>query len=164
MSVSAVSVIPCPSDVLDSVLPEADFADGYRVTLLEPDLTAAEAIRRVVQKMPKWATRLMRLRNVIGACIGLKPGEFGAKTAGAIGSFPVVSETGSRIVIGFDDKHLDFRIVLDLQPIGREAMTVTLLTLVLTHNRLGRAYLALIMPFHCLIAREAVRRVGARQG
>jgi len=161
MSVNAVSIIPCPPDLLRSVLPQADFADGYSVTLLEPDLTAAEAIRRVVQNMPKWATRLMRLRNVIGACIGLKPAAFGGRTAGAIGGFPVVSETPRRTVIGFDDKHLDFRIVLDVQPIGREATTVTLSTLVLTHNRLGRAYLALIMPFHRLIARASIRRVGA---
>ena len=36
---------------------------------------------------------------------------------------------------------------------------VTATTLVLTHNRLGRTYLALILPFHRLIVRAMLRRV-----
>ena len=36
---------------------------------------------------------------------------------------------------------------------------VTATTLVLTHNLLGRAYLAIILPFHRLIARTMMRQV-----
>jgi hypothetical protein len=38
---------------------------------------------------------------------------------------------------------------------------VTATTLVKTHNRLGRAYLAIILPFHRLIVRAMLRQIAA---
>jgi hypothetical protein len=38
---------------------------------------------------------------------------------------------------------------------------ITLTTLVLTHNWLGRTYLATILPFHRLIAPAMLRQVAA---
>ena len=35
-----------------------------------------------------------------------------------IGIFPVVSETPERLVAGFNDKHLDFRVVVDIVTSG----------------------------------------------
>ena len=40
-----------------------------------------------------------------------------------------------------------------------QSQSVTATTLVLTHNLLGRAYLAIIMPFHRLIVRALLRQV-----
>ena len=61
---------------------------------------------------------------------------------------------------GFNDRHLDFRLIVDVTPSG-EARQVTATTLVRTHNRLGRLYLAIIMPFHRLIVPAMLRRVAA---
>ena len=61
---------------------------------------------------------------------------------------------------GFDDHHLDFRVVVDVTTSG-EGQQVTTTTLVRTHNRLGRAYLAIILPFHRLIVRTMLRQVAA---
>ncbi len=67
-----------------------------------------------------------------------------------------MSETPDRLVMGFNDKHQDFRVVVDVT--GRGAgQDVTLTTLVLTHNLLGRTYLRIIVPFHRLIARALLR-------
>jgi hypothetical protein len=77
-----------------------------------------------------------------------------------IGIFPVLSETPKRLVAGFNDRHLDFRVVVDVVPVG-SGQQVTMTTLVLTHNLLGRVYLAVIMPFHRLIARVMLRQVAA---
>ena len=41
------------------------------------------------------------------------------------------------------------------------AQQVTATTLVRTHNWLGRAYLAIILPFHRLIVRTLLRQVAA---
>jgi hypothetical protein len=38
---------------------------------------------------------------------------------------------------------------------------VTATTLVLTHNLLGRTYLAIILPFHRLVVRALLRQVAA---
>jgi hypothetical protein len=64
------------------------------------------------------------------------------------------------LVAGFDDSHLDFRVVVDVISSGdRQCVTAT--TLVLTHNRLGRVYLAIILPFHRLVVRSMLRQVAA---
>jgi hypothetical protein len=93
---------------------------------------------------------------------------FGLKTSGAstttpremVGIFPILSEKPDRLVAGFNDKHLDFRIVVDVATSGARR-NVTATTLVLTHNWLGRTYLAIIMPFHRLIVRALLRQVAA---
>ena len=72
----------------------------------------------------------------------------------------MVSETPARLVAGFNDKHLDFRVVVDVTTLGQK-QSVTATTLVLTHNWLGRAYLAIIMPFHRMVVRAMLRQVAA---
>jgi hypothetical protein len=60
----------------------------------------------------------MRVRNTVVAPFGLKrPGSTRASAARSIGMFPVVSETANRIVLGFEEKHLDFRIIVDVAPV-----------------------------------------------
>jgi hypothetical protein len=138
----------------------ADFGDAYRLVVEAPGLTAAAAAERVFAKSPGWVRTLLALRNTFAALIGLKTGAdaderarpFSAKRR-RIGLFPVVSETTERIVMGFDDWHLDFRVVVDKVALGGDRHEVTVTTLVRTHNSVGRVYLATIMPFHRLIAR-----------
>ena len=100
------------------------------------------------------------MRNRLVALIGLKGTEEAAPGKNApsgkmrrIGFFPIVSQTADRIVMGFDDWHLDFRVVVDVLALGGDRRQVTATTLVRTHNWVGRAYLALIMPFHRIIVR-----------
>jgi hypothetical protein len=69
-----------------------------------------------------------------------------------------VSETPDRLVAGFNDRHLDFRVVIDVAGSGT-LRNVTATTLVLTHNWLGRTYLAIIRPFHRLILRAMMQQV-----
>lgn len=110
---------------------------------------------------PRWIESLTRLRNIL-----VTP--FGLKTSGAnetppremIGIFPVVSETPNLLVVGLNDKHLDFRLVVDVATSGG-ARNVTATTLVKTHNQLGRTYLAIILPFHRLIVRTLLRQFAA---
>ena len=65
-----------------------------------------------------------------------------------IGVFPVLSKTPERVVLGLNDKHLDFRLAIDVAALDARRREVVATTLVQTHNRLGRTYLALILPFH----------------
>jgi hypothetical protein len=51
-------------------------------------------------------------------------------------------------------------VVVDVAP-SNHGQYVTATTLVLTHNLLGRTYLAIILPFHRLIARTMLRQVAA---
>jgi hypothetical protein len=66
----------------------------------------------------------------------------------------VISEADDEVVLGFDDKHLDFRIVV---AVAGGFATVT--TIVRWHNAWGRAYLTAIMPFHRAIAARMIEGV-----
>jgi hypothetical protein len=144
-----------------ALLAGAQFADAYSIAVGGGALDARQAAERMITRQPRWAEALLALRNIL-----VRP--FGLKTSGAsrtapremIGIFPVVSETPDRLVAGFNDSHLDFRLVVDVAPLG-DRQRVTATTLVLTHNWLGQSYLALILPFHRLIVRAMLRRVAA---
>jgi uncharacterized protein DUF2867 len=143
----------------DSVLAGAQFADAFRVTVQDAGLDARSAAERMFSNSPRWVEALVDLRNRIVAPFGLKTsGKDEVEAGGMIGLFPVLSETPERLVAGFDDHHLDFRVVVDVAPAGRDR-EVTATTLVLTHNWFGRAYLAAIMPFHRMIAKTLLGQV-----
>ena len=142
-----------------TVLSGAQFIDAFRAEVGATQLSAREACTRMVLHGPRWIDALTRLRNILVTPFGLKKsGEGAYAPGGLIGLFPVLSETPDRLVAGFDDSHLDFRIVVEIAgdaPLRR----VTLTTLVRTNNLLGRTYLALITPFHKLVARSMMGRI-----
>jgi uncharacterized protein DUF2867 len=143
----------------DSLLAGAQFADAFRVTIADAGLNARGAAERIFSESPRWVEALLDLRNKIVAPLGLKTSaEREARSGGMVGMFPVLSETPERLVAGFNDHHLDFRVVVDVAPAGG-GQEVTATTLVLTHNWFGRAYLMAIMPFHRLIARTLLGQV-----
>ena len=117
----------------------------------------------MMARQPRWVEALVSLRNLLVAPFGLKTSGGGRTRADIIGIFPVVSETPDRLVAGFNDKHLDFRVVVDVATAGQR-QRVTATTLVLTHNWLGRTYLAIIMPFHRMIVRAMLRQVARLNG
>jgi Protein of unknown function (DUF2867) len=142
-----------------ALLVGAQFADAYRVAIDGTALDARRAAERMFGRGPRWIDALLRLRNAIVAPFGLKKSGLGEPAPGGmIGIFPVLSETPQRLVAGFNDHHLDFRVVVDVASSGR-GQDVTATTVVLTHNLLGRTYLAIITPFHRLIARTLLRQV-----
>ena len=143
----------------NTLLPGAQFADAYRIEVNDRALNARQAAERMIARQPRWADALVTLRNLVVAPFGLKTsGASPAAPREMIGIFPIVSQAPDRLVAGFNDKHLDFRLVVDVATSG-VTQQVTATTLVLTHNWLGRAYLAVIMPFHRLIVRTLLRQV-----
>jgi hypothetical protein len=130
-----------------TILPAASFADTYVVHGAEFDV-AIDAARDAFGKAPTWITKLMQLRNALVKPFGLVH-ETPKLNRKAIGMFPVLLDTKDRVVLGFDDKHLDFRVVVEL---FNEGTSVSLTTLVKPHHIFGKAYLAIIMPFHRIIA------------
>jgi hypothetical protein len=145
-----------------ALLAGAQFVDAYRVTVDGAALDARHAAEKMMLAHGSpWIDALMTLRNRLVAPFGLKtPAPTVVASATAVGIFPVLSETPDRLVAGLDDKHLDFRLVIDV--VSADAgQRVTATTLVLTHNLLGRVYLKTILPFHRVIVRTMMRQVAA---
>lgn len=142
--------LPAESRLHGYVKP-GDFLDCYRVQSTLPALVAA----RIIVDFPPWAKALVALRGILTAPFGLLndgPGDSNSK----LGPFPVEHSSDTEVVAGFNDKHLDFRV-----SVFSAADQVSLATWVRPHNIGGRGYLAAIMPFHILIARNALGRVAA---
>ena len=144
-----------------ALLAGAQFVDAYSIAIDGAALDARQAAEKMLARAPRWIEVLLALRNFLVAPLGLKtsaPDEPGARDI--IGIFPVVRQTPDRLVAGFNDKHLDFRVVVDIASAG-PGQQVTATTLVLTHNWLGRFYLAIILPFHRLVVPAMLRQVAA---
>lgn len=152
-----------PVSLPHPLLPRADWADRFTLALAVDDLTASEAARLALENMPRWTRFLMVLRNRIAGLLGLKAAADRIETSALrIGGFPLISANDERVVLGFDDRHLDFRIVVDVRPDRPSGRTLSVLTLVRTNNLFGRLYLAAVLPFHKLIVRTLLRRIARR--
>jgi hypothetical protein len=141
------------------LLAGAQFSDAFSIVTDGGALDARRAAERMLGRSPRWIDMLLALRNLMVAPFGLKTTAPSGATD-LIGIFPVVSQTSERLVAGFDDRHLDFRVVVDVAGTGH-GQRVTATTLVKTHNLLGRVYLKIILPFHRLIVRRMLRQVAA---
>ena len=137
-----------------SILPGAQFGDAYQVTVDGQNLDPLEAARRAVYGAPSWINVLLRLRTIMVKPLRLKPGADPARekaTADNIGIFPILDRKPERLILGMNDRHLDFRLLVDVKELGGGRQSVTASTIVKTHNALGRVYLAIVKPFHRLI-------------
>ncbi|SFB05596.1 Protein of unknown function [Collimonas sp. OK607] len=156
MNGAAVEVIP--SVGCRSLLPGHDFVDAYQVQAEIAGLDARQAADAIIKNPPGWIKQLMATRNRVVRLFQLKTVEMGVDDPRAaqrtVGGFPVVAQSPQEVVLGFDDKHLDFRVSITVAPDGATGTQVTVTTVVKTNNLLGRVYLAVIMPFHRVITRH----------
>jgi hypothetical protein len=158
-------VLPAQSAVAafyDSV----NLADAFAIQLpfgtsSDPDVLG----RFLISQQPSWIGWLTYVRDAIVACFGLKTAKHLAtlsNEAGAerIGIFKVYGKSKTEIVLGEDDKHLDFRLSVlrtpGLSPTLGGQLTVS--TVVHCHNLLGRAYIWAIAPFHRQVVKATLRR------
>ena len=78
---------------------------------------------------------------------------------GRVGILKIYGTSPTEIVLGEDDKHLDFRLSVHCsnQPSPGGKRQLTLSTVVHCHNRLGRLYILVIAPFHRLVVQSSLR-------
>jgi hypothetical protein len=144
---------------LSSGLKPVDFADCYQGHTSRRGLQALQVAHAMFEQPPGWIEALMALRNRIVRVFGLKtpetvaPGSHGPQ----VGIFPLVSQSPGEVVLGLDDKHLDFRIWLAVRD-KADGTEVWASTLIRFNGVWGRIYLFLIMPFHKLLVRHMLRR------
>ena len=143
----------------------SNLADAYATGLPAHAVGDAESLARYMFSLPSpGVSALMGLRDTLVSAFGLKTARQ-LKTGGSkrIGIFKIYASSADEVVMGEDDKHLDFRISVLCAPGPDGVRKITVATVVHCHNRLGRAYIALIAPFHKMIVRGTLRRA-ARAG
>jgi hypothetical protein len=142
-----------PTDT-DTMLPGAQFADAYAMTVTGQALDAITAANRAFGRAPAWISGLLRIRNAVVAPFRLKVGQPDVSNPSTtVGIFPLLQRSDQQIVLGLDDRHLDFRLRVDVAELGQGVQTVTATTVVRTHNLFGRVYLRAVLPFHRVIVK-----------
>lgn len=150
---------PPNTQAIKQALSRVDFTDTFSTTNHKDSL---ETITHLIfGTMPKWVMFLMRLRNRLVKVFGLKtnmekdfkpqykPGE-------TIGFIKVFSVGEREVLIGADDKHLNFRVSVFNSEEHKHNIKVT--TLVKYNNLFGRIYMTLIKPFHIIIVKHMVKQ------
>ena len=144
-----------------------DYADAYAVDLPAGACGDPEVLARFLFERPSRVGRfLLRVRDALVGVWGLKTAGralSAGRDDGRIGIFRVYGRSRSEILLGEDDKHLDFRVAVLCSPApllnasdsGRQ---LTLATVIRYHNVFGRLYFLVVAPFHRRLVQSALRR------
>ena len=157
--------VPIPSDsVLAPLYVGADLLDAFAIHLPAGASDDPEVLARVAfERQAAWIRALTWLRDTVMAMVGVKSSRAigaAAATRGlrVIGYFPVLSKSTGEMVMGGDDRHLDFRVAVLVRTDAQGRRELVVVTVVHCHNQLGRTYLAVIAPFHRTILRANLER------
>ena len=152
--------------VVATVYESMSLADAFAIQLpfgasSDPGVLA----RFMIAQQPSWIGWLTNVRDAIVGHFGLKTAKHLATLsseakAGRVGIFKVYSTSETEIVLGENDRHLDFRVSVLCTPglAPNLGFQLTVSTVVHCHNLLGRAYILLIAPFHRMVVKASLRR------
>jgi hypothetical protein len=148
------------------VYKSVNLSDAFAIRLPLGASSDPEVLARFIfSHQPSWIRRLTSVRDVIVSCFGLKTARHLATVendaqAERVGIFKIYSTNETEIVVGEDDKHLDFRVSVMCSggraPEINRQLTVS--TVVHCHNLLGRAYILAIAPFHRIVVKASLQR------
>jgi Protein of unknown function (DUF2867) len=137
----------------------ASLVDSFAVTLPPAAPTDVGTLATLLfADLPLWFTILLAIRDRGVTLFGVKA-THDLQADEHIAFFPVLSRSADEVVLGVDDRHLDFRASVLLR---RADNRLAITTAVRCHNLLGRLYLAAILPFHILVAADVLRRLRRR--
>ncbi len=115
--------------------------------------------RAAFERQAWWIRALTRVRDVVMVIVGVKSSRAVGLAAAARGRvIGYLSKSATELVVGADDRHLDFRATIQLRADAANGRELLAGTVVHCHNGLGRIYLATIAPFHRVIVRANLER------
>ena len=149
-----------------------DYSDCFLGTFTDPEgsITTIDICRSFFTSAPGWSRALFEMRNRFVSLIGLKtPGKesfseealenFKCEEGQRLGLFKVFLKEDHEIILGEEDKHLNFRISILREKEDGSSWKLRLSTVVQFHNRLGKIYFWIIRPFHVVIVKQMLKRI-----
>ncbi|WP_026951009.1 DUF2867 domain-containing protein [Algoriphagus mannitolivorans] len=143
-----------------------DYIDSYEgfVRTSKDTISATEIGKAFFRSGPDWVEKLFSFRNKVVKLIGLKIPKgvqdkqsqlekFNCEPGDRIGLFKVFEKTEHEVILGEDDKHLNFRVSLLIHTDGNDPMKkeLAISTAVVFNNWMGKLYFLPVRPFHHLI-------------
>lgn len=151
-----------------------NYTDSYQEIYLDKNgtVTSKDIGKAFFTSAPKWSEQLFVLRNKIVAVFGLKTSKkpinrkqqlenFNCEPNEKLGLFTVYSKTENEVILGEDDKHLNFRISLLKENIEGSDIEkkLTISTTVKFHNWFGKLYFIPVKPFHKIIVPKMLKGI-----
>lgn len=165
----------CDLPPISAILQEKfDYADSFEGNFVDQhqNIDIVKIGKAFFSSGPKWIDKLFTFRNAIVKHLGLKTpekiidrkkqlDEFKCEVGERMGLFEVFYRDENEIIIGEDDKHLNFRVSLYLQSAEntKQEKTLTISTVVKFHSWLGRLYFLPVKPFHSLIVPKMLKGI-----
>ena len=142
---------------ISNALDKIDFTDTFSTTNHKDNLWHLSEL--IFAHQPKWIKLLFKIRNTIVKKMGLKtdmpaPKEMKYEVGEHIGFFKIYAIQSNELILGANDKHLNFRVSIFNS--GERMFNIKVTTLVKYHNTFGKVYMTIIKPFHHLIVRTMV--------
>lgn len=152
--VMKLTAIPANSTITNG-FGATDYFDSYAVK--KRSGKSAKEISNEIMRLPGWVNFLFYIRNRVVGLFGLKTDKDKKDTETF---FKVIENREEEIVMGDDDKHLNFR-----ASVMKDEWTgcICLTTVVHFNNAWGRVYFLPVKPFHKIIMRTLLKRYLKRE-
>ena len=141
-----------------------DYSDSFSVSLQRQDVESWELVAAFFLSTPKWVDNLFVLRNKLVSAIGLKAAMADLtqlnppyKKGQQFGVFRILEMTDNEVVLGENDKHLDFRTSLFIERGIDDRLVVS--TIVKINNYFGKVYFFIVKRVHQIIVPIMVKRM-----
>ena len=140
-----------------------DYVDSFQGSIIgnENKLNSTDIAKAFFSSAPNWVDKLMGFRNKMVAIVGLKTSGSTAdrqkdldnlkcEKGEQVGIFRFYDKTENEIILGEDDKHLNFRVSLYLEKskFKQEERKLIISTAVIFNNWFGRLYFLPVRAFH----------------
>ena len=159
--------VPSASMLSRDVIEHAYFHDSHRAPLSRRELGIINIFFGIFAHHPLWMKLLLIARNRVASLAGLD-GPTASEilhveikdhyvVGEKIGVWPIFALSENEVVVGRDNKHMDFRLSVLKVP-DSDGTSVVVSTICSVHNLFGKLYLFFVVPFH----RYGVRKLMAR--
>jgi hypothetical protein len=160
-----------------------DHEDAFQLVTQPGELATASAtvamsalLQGFLDNRPRGVSRLMAFRNVLVKPLGLRTSPLGCPVSSLLaqgceevfaGRFPVIAQSADaidkrvQVILGAEDKHLQFRSCVGVELLFDGRAVFTLGTRVRTRNLFGRFYMGLIDRVHRRYITPAMLRLAA---
>ena len=164
--------VPSESALGRALIERADFRDSYRAPLHRPEVGVIEIFFAIFAHRPVWMKLMLIARNQVAGLAGLDTPTTSEilnierrnryVVGQKIGPWPIFFLGPEELIVGRDNKHMDFRLSIMKIRDGHGA-SVVVSTLCMVHNRFGRYYLSSITPLQKIGLRKLLANALAAQ-
>jgi hypothetical protein len=138
--------VPAKATLARAAFDRIDLEDAWRVRVIPGMPTDPAAwTEAIFHNSPRWVDGLLQLRDALVPLVGISPSDASA--------FDMLDRTEHELLLGSDERHLDFRgsVLVD-------DGWVTLSTVVRLKNWRGRLYMLAVWPIHGILVRSMLHR------